>query len=79
MAKVSVTKSLLDSRAQHINAKAGTTGAKTIAQMQAAVDGITTRGCGAPCACATRWERAGSRRRSIARSWDRNIKRREKS
>ena len=42
MAKVSVTKSLLDSLAQHINAKAGTTGAKTIAQMQATVDGITT-------------------------------------
>ena len=42
MAKVSVTKSLLDSLAQHINTKAGTTGAKTIAQMQATVDGITT-------------------------------------
>ena len=42
MAKVSATKSLLDSLAQHINTKAGTTGAKTIAQMQATVDGITT-------------------------------------
>ena len=42
MAKVSVTKSLLDSLAQHINTKAGTTGAKTIAQMQATVDGIAT-------------------------------------
>lgn len=42
MAKVAITKSLLDSLAQHINAKAGTTGAKTIAQMQAAVDGIAT-------------------------------------
>lgn len=41
MAKVVITKSKLDSLAQHINAKAGTTGAKTIAQMQAAVDGIT--------------------------------------
>nr|DAH21952.1 MAG TPA: tyrosine phosphatase family protein [Caudoviricetes sp.] len=43
MAKVVVTKSLLDSLAQHINAKAGTTGAKTIAQMQATVDGISTK------------------------------------
>ena len=41
MAKVVVTKSKLDSLAQHINAKAGTTGTKTIAQMQNAVDGIT--------------------------------------
>lgn len=41
MAKVVVTKSKLDSLAQHINAKAGTTGAKTIAQMQATVDGIS--------------------------------------
>lgn len=41
MDKVVVTKSKLDSLAQHINAKAGTTGAKTIAQMQATVDGIT--------------------------------------
>lgn len=40
MAKVVVTKSKLDSLAQHINTKAGTTGAKTIAQMQEAVDGI---------------------------------------
>ena len=40
MAKVVVTKSKLDSLAQHINTKAGTTGAKTIAQMQATVDGI---------------------------------------
>ena len=42
MAKVVVTKSKLDSLAQHINTKAGTTGAKTIAQMQATVDGIAT-------------------------------------
>lgn len=41
MAKVVVTKSKLDSLARHINTKAGTTGAKTIAQMQATVDGIT--------------------------------------
>ena len=41
MAKVVVTKSKLDSLAWHINTKAGTTGAKTIAQMQATVDGIT--------------------------------------
>lgn len=41
MDKVVVTKSKLDGLAQHINAKAGTTGAKTIAQMQATVDGIT--------------------------------------
>lgn len=41
MAKVVVTKSKLDILAQHINTKAGTTGAKTIAQMQATVDGIT--------------------------------------
>ena len=43
MAKVVVTKSKLDSLAQHINTKAGTTGAKTIAQMQATVDGIRTK------------------------------------
>ena len=43
MAKVVVTKSKLDTLAQHINAKAGTTGAKTIAQMQATVDGISTK------------------------------------
>lgn len=43
MAKVVVTKSKLDSLAQHINTKAGTTGAKTIAQMQEAVDGISTK------------------------------------
>lgn len=43
MAKVVVTKSKLDSLAQHINTKAGTTGAKTIAQMQAAVDGIIAK------------------------------------
>lgn len=40
MDKVVVTKSKLDSLAQHINTRAGTTGAKTIAQMQATVDGI---------------------------------------
>lgn len=43
MDKVVVTKSKLDSLAQHINTKAGTTGAKTIAQMQATVDGISTK------------------------------------
>lgn len=43
MAKVVVTKSKLDSLAQCINIKAGTTGAKTIAQMQATVDGISTK------------------------------------
>lgn len=42
MAKVVVTKSKLDNLAQHINAKAGTSGAKTIAQMQEAVDSITS-------------------------------------
>lgn len=42
MDKVVVTKSKLDSLAQHINTKAGTTGAKTIAQMQETVDGIAT-------------------------------------
>ena len=47
MDKVVVTKSKLDILAQHINEKAGTTGAKTIAQMQATVDGITVGG-GAP-------------------------------
>ena len=44
MDKVVVTKSKLDSLAQHINEKAGTTGAKTIAQMQATVDGIKVGG-----------------------------------
>lgn len=44
MDKVVVTKSKLDSLAQHINAKAGTTGTKTIAQMQATVDGISVAG-----------------------------------
>lgn len=43
MDKVVVTKGKLDSLAQHINTKAGTTGAKTIAQMQATVDGISTK------------------------------------
>lgn len=43
MTKVVVTKSKLDSLAQHINTKAGTTGAKTIDQMQATVDGISTK------------------------------------
>lgn len=38
---VAITKSLLDNLAQHINTKAGTTGPKTIAQMQDTVDGIT--------------------------------------
>lgn len=41
MDKVVVTKNKLDALAQHINAKARTTGAKTIAQMQATVDVIT--------------------------------------
>lgn len=41
MAKVVVTKSKLDTLAQHINVKAGTSGAKTISQMQEAIDGIT--------------------------------------
>ena len=40
MVKVVVSKELLNSLAQHINAKAGATGAKTIAQMQAAVDAL---------------------------------------
>ena len=44
MDKVVVTKSKLDSLAQHINTKAGTTGAKTIAQMQETVDGIAVAG-----------------------------------
>lgn len=44
MDKVVVTKSKIDSLAQHINEKAGTTGAKTIAQMQATVDGIKVGG-----------------------------------
>lgn len=44
MDKVVVTKSKLDSLAQHINAKAGTTGAKTIDQMQTTVDGISGGG-----------------------------------
>lgn len=38
---VILQKSALDTLAQHINTKVGTTGAKTIAQMQAIVDGIT--------------------------------------
>lgn len=41
MDKVVVTRSKLDTLAQHINAKAGTTGTLTIAQMQATVDGIS--------------------------------------
>ena len=40
MDKVVVTKNKLDALAQHINAKAGTSGAKTLTQMQSAVDGI---------------------------------------
>ena len=40
MAKVVISKEMLDTLAQHINAKAGATGAKTIAQMQAAVDAL---------------------------------------
>lgn len=42
MAKVLITKSKLDSLAQHINAKAGLSGSKTITQMQVAVDEIIT-------------------------------------
>lgn len=41
MNKVVVTKRKLDILTQHINAKAGTSGAKTIAQMQTTVDRIT--------------------------------------
>ena len=44
MAKVVITKSKLDALAQHISAKAGTSGTLTIAQMQAAVDGIAISG-----------------------------------
>lgn len=40
MDKVVITKNKLDTLAQHINAKAGTSGAKTIAQMQSTVDAI---------------------------------------
>lgn len=40
MVKVAVSKELLDTLAQHINAKAGATGAKTLAQMQADVDAL---------------------------------------
>lgn len=40
---VAITKSLMDSLAQHINTKAGTTGLKTIAQMQDTVDGISAK------------------------------------
>lgn len=42
MAKVLITKSKLDTLAQHINGKTGASGAMTIAQMQAAVDDIVT-------------------------------------
>lgn len=42
MDKVAITKSLLDNLADHINTKAGTTGPKTIEQMQNTVDGIDT-------------------------------------
>lgn len=42
MDKVAITRSLLDSLADHINTKAGTTGPKTIEQMQNTVDGIDT-------------------------------------
>ena len=43
MDKVVVTKNKLDALAQHINAKAGTSGAKTLTQMQSAVDGISKK------------------------------------
>lgn len=42
MAKVLITKSKLDTLAQHINGKTGASGAMTIAEMQAAVDDIVT-------------------------------------
>ena len=42
MAKVLITKSKLDTLAQHINDKTGASGAMTIAEMQAAVDDIVT-------------------------------------
>nr|DAF75729.1 MAG TPA: hypothetical protein [Caudoviricetes sp.] len=42
MDKVAITRSLLDNLADHINTKAGTTGPKTIEQMQNTVDGIDT-------------------------------------
>lgn len=44
MAKVVITKSKLDALAQHISAKAGASGTLTIAQMQAAVDGMAISG-----------------------------------
>lgn len=40
---VILQKSTLDTLAQHINAKAGTSGARTLAQMQSAVDGIAKK------------------------------------
>ena len=43
MDKVVVTKNKLDALAQRINAKAGTSGAKTLTQMQSAVDGIAKK------------------------------------
>ena len=43
MDKVVVTKNKLDALAQRINAKAGTSGAKTLTQMQSAVDGISKK------------------------------------
>ena len=43
MDKVVVTKNKLDALAQHINAKAGTSGAKTLTQMKSAVDGISKK------------------------------------
>ena len=43
MDKVVVTKNKLDTLAQHINTKAGTSGAKTLTQMQSAVDGIAKK------------------------------------
>ena len=43
MDKVVVTKNKLDALAQHINAKAGASGAKTLTQMQSAVDGISKK------------------------------------
>lgn len=43
MDKVVVTKNKLDALAQHIAAKAGTSGAKTLTQMQSAVDGIAKK------------------------------------
>ena len=41
VSRVAITKSKLDSLAQHINAKAGTSGKKTLSQLETTVDSIT--------------------------------------